>query len=122
VPTIPLIGWSMVYGTIAIAAYAVLSGSPFSFEWSFSYIASLLFLALFGSVLAFAAYLTLIERIGPDRAGYLGVAVPIVALFLSTVFEELVWQPGMVAGVLLCVAGNVLILRGAERRAGIAKN
>jgi drug/metabolite transporter (DMT)-like permease len=107
----------MVYGTAVIAAYAVLLGAPFTFEWSLSYVASLLFLALFGSVLAFAAYLTLIQRIGPDRAGYIGVAVPIVALFLSTLFEELRWQPAMVVGVLLCIAGNVLMLRGPERRA-----
>lgn len=121
-PTLPLIGWSMVYGTIVIAAYALLLGAPFTFEWSFSYMSSLLFLALFGSVLAFAAYLTLIKRIGPDRAGYIGVAVPVVALLLSTLFEDLQWQASMVAGILLCVLGNVLILRGAEQRAGIVKN
>ena len=121
-PILPLIGWSMLYGTIVIAAYAALSGAPFTFEWSFSYVSSLLFLAVFGSVLAFAAYLTLMERIGPERAGYIGVAVPIVALFLSTLFEDLRWQASMAAGVLLCVVGNVLILRGTERRASIVKN
>jgi len=117
IPIVPLMGWAMVYSTIFIAIYAALSGDEFSFEWSFPYVASLIYLALFGSVLAFAFYLTLIKRIGADRAGYIGAVVPIVALLLSTLFEDLRWQAPMVAGVLLCVAGNVLILRGSNRRA-----
>jgi len=117
IPIVPLIGWAMGYSTIFIAIYAALSGDEFAFEWSFSYVASLIYLALFGSVLAFAFYLTLIKRIGADRAGYIGAAVPVVALLLSTLFEDLQWQASMVVGVLLCIAGNVLILRGGDRRA-----
>ncbi len=117
IPIVPLMGWAMVYSTIFIAIYAALSGDEFSFEWSFPYVASLIYLSLFGSVLAFAFYLTLIKRIGADRAGYIGAVVPIVALLLSTLFEDLRWQAPMVVGVLLCVAGNVLILRGSNRRA-----
>jgi drug/metabolite transporter (DMT)-like permease len=116
IPLVPLIGWAMVYSTIFIAIYAALSGDEFAFEWSFPYVASLIYLALFGSVLAFAFYLTLIKRIGADRAGYIGAAVPVVALLLSTLFEDLQWQMPMVIGVVLCIAGNVLILRGSERR------
>jgi drug/metabolite transporter (DMT)-like permease len=111
IPVVPLMGWAMFYGTIFIAAYAAASGAEFSFEWTFPYLVSLLYLALFGSVLAFGFYLTLIKRIGADRAGYIGAAVPVVALLLSTLFEDLQWQIPMVIGVMLCVAGNVLILR-----------
>jgi drug/metabolite transporter (DMT)-like permease len=117
IPVVPLIGFAMAYSTIFIAAYATLSGEEFSFEWSFPYVASLIYLAFFGSVLAFAFYLTLIKRIGADRAGYIGAAVPVVALLLSTLFEDLQWHIPMVIGVMLCIAGNVLILRGSEKRA-----
>jgi len=113
IPVVPLMGWAMVYGTILIAAYAILAGDEFSFELTFPYVASLLYLAIFGSVLAFGFYLTLIKRIGADRAGYIGAAVPVVALLLSTLFEDLQWQIPMVLGVMLCIAGNVLILRGS---------
>jgi drug/metabolite transporter (DMT)-like permease len=78
--------------------------------------ASLFYLALFGSVLAFGAYLTLMGRIGADRAGYTSVAIPIVALLLSTLFEHLQWQATMAAGIVLCVAGNVLVLRRQQPR------
>jgi drug/metabolite transporter (DMT)-like permease len=111
IQTLPLIAWAMAYGTMFVAAYAALSGFPFSFEWTPGDVASLIYLALFGSVLAFAAYLTLLKRIGADRAAYIGTAVPVVALLLSTLFEDLRWQMSMMLGVLLCLAGNVLILR-----------
>ena len=116
-PIVSLIAWAMLYGTLFIAAYAALSGAAFTFEWSFRYVASLVYLALFGSVFAFAAYLTLLKRIGADRAGYIGAAVPMIALLLSTAFEGLRWEASMLTGVLLSFAGNVLILRGGERRA-----
>src|SRR5215510_3118579 len=94
-PTVPLIAWAMLYGTMFIAVYAALSGTAFAFDWSFRYVASLLYLALFGSVLAFAAYLTLLKRIGADRAGYIGAAVPVIAVLLSTAFEGLRWEASM---------------------------
>ena len=72
---------------------------------------SLAYLIVFGSVIAFVAYLTLMGRIGADRSGYAGVAIPIVALGLSTFFEDLHWDVFMLAGILMCVMGNVLVLR-----------
>jgi drug/metabolite transporter (DMT)-like permease len=117
IPMIPQLAWAMLYGSLVIGVYAVAAGFEFTFEWSVPYVLSLIYLALFGSVIAFGLYLTLIKRISVDRAGYVGVAIPIVALMLSTLFEDLEWQPSMVIGVLLSVVGNVLILRGKERHA-----
>jgi drug/metabolite transporter (DMT)-like permease len=117
IPIIPLSGWGMMYGTLFMAAYAAIAGFDFTFEWTFSYVASFLYLSLFGTVLAFSGYLTLLKRIGPERAGYIGVAIPVVALLISTLFEDLQWEASMVIGILLCVVGNVLILRGSARQA-----
>jgi drug/metabolite transporter (DMT)-like permease len=110
-PVVQANTWAMLYGSIFVSIYAVLDGQPFVFERSLAYIASLFYLALFGSVIAFVAYLTLLGRIGADRAGYTGVAIPIVALALSTFFEDFRWDAAMVAGIALCLAGNVLVLR-----------
>lgn len=117
IPIIQQMAWAMLYGTMFIATYAATTGNAFAFEWSIAYVLSLIYLALLGSVVAFGLYLTLIKRIGVDRAGYVGVAIPIVALLLSTLFEDLRWDVLMVLGVLCCVAGNVLILRDSARRA-----
>ena len=112
---VPMSTWAMMYGAIFVAIYGVFTGERFIFETSFAYVASLFYLALFGSVLAFGAYLTLMGRIGADRAGYTSVAIPIVALLLSTLFEHLQWQATMAAGIVLCLAGNVLVLRRPNR-------
>jgi drug/metabolite transporter (DMT)-like permease len=114
-PVIAQNAWAMLYGALMVLAYALVCGHRLAFEPTFAYTASLLYLALFGSVLAFGAYLTLLGRIGAARAGYTAVAIPVVALAMSTAFEHLRWQPIMVVGVLLCLSGNLLVL---GKRAG----
>jgi len=68
---------------------------------------------VFGSVLAFAAFLTLLGRIGAARSGYIGVMVPIVALVISALFEGFRWHALTWVGIAVSVAGNVIILRRA---------
>ncbi|HVU24111.1 MAG TPA: EamA family transporter [Opitutus sp.] len=104
--------FGMLYGGLLVGLYAAVVGRPFVFEATAPYVGSLVYLALFGSVVAFGTYLTLVGRIGADRAGYVGAAIPIVAVLLSTLFEGLRWHAVTFAGVALCLAGNVLVLRG----------
>jgi drug/metabolite transporter (DMT)-like permease len=110
-PVVQLNAFGMLYGALLVALYAWLRGDAFVFDGSARYLLSIGYLALFGSVLAFGAYLTLIGRIGADRAGYSGAVIPVVALILSGLFEGFRWQAGTVAGIALCLAGNVLVLR-----------
>ena len=105
--------WSMCYGGVASLIAAFLLGEPLVFDWSPAYVLSLLYLIVFGSILAFAGFLELLGRIGPSRASYVGVMVPIVALIISSVFEGFNWQALTFAGVAISVAGNVLVLRKA---------
>ena len=74
------IGWAMVYGTVLLSLYALLRGQPFAFDLRFPYVASLLYLAVIASVFAFYAYFALIRRITPERASYVTVLFPVVAL------------------------------------------
>lgn len=107
----------MSYGAFFVAAYCALAGRPFVFDPSLRYVGSLAFLAIFGSILAFGAYLTLVGRIGAGRAGYAMVVIPVVALALSTLMEGLHWHGWLVAGVVLCLLGNLLVLPRAPRPA-----
>ena len=88
----------------------MVNGAELTIDTSFSYLASLLYLAVFGSIVAFWCYLTLIGRIGPGRAAYAAVMFPIVALSLSTFFEGFVWTDTAMIGVALISLGNVLVL------------
>jgi drug/metabolite transporter (DMT)-like permease len=110
-PVVQLNTFGMMYGALFVGLYALAAGRPFVFDGSVGYLLSLCYLALFGSVLAFGAYLTLVGRIGAGRAGYTGAAIPIVALLLSTFYEDLQWHVYTVLGIAFCVGGNILVLR-----------
>ncbi len=100
----------MTYGTLFMAAYCLAAGTPFGFDARPLYVGSLIFLAVFATVIAFWSYLTLLGRIGADRAGYASVLFPIVALALSTVYEDYQWTAAAALGVALVLIGNALVL------------
>jgi drug/metabolite transporter (DMT)-like permease len=110
-PVIQTNAFGMAYGALFMLALVGVMGTDFVFDFSFSYVSSLLYLALFGSVIAFGAYLTLLGRIGPDRAAYTMVIFPVIALILSTLFEGMNWTPGRLLGVVLVLVGNTLVVR-----------
>ncbi|MGF1611610.1 MAG: DMT family transporter [Kiloniellales bacterium] len=106
----------MAYGALFMALYTLAAGERFGFELSAAYVLSLVFLAVFATVIGFWSYLTLVGRIGADRAGYVTVVFPIVALLLSTWFEDFHWTPLSLAGVALVMLGNGFILIKARER------
>ena len=116
IPVVQSNAFGMAYGGLFTFTYALLRSAEFTFDPSPEYILSMLYLALFGSVIAFGAYLTLLGRIGPDRAAYVTVLFPIVALLLSTLFEGLTWGWSGVLGVLFVVVGNVIALNRFRRQ------
>lgn len=103
--------WAMGYGAAAMYLAALVLGKPIGFDWSAPYVLSLLYLVVFGSVIAFWAYLTLVGNIGPERAGYANLVFPLVALAISTVLEGYQWTIMAVCGLGLVVLGNWLVMR-----------
>ena len=112
--------YGMLYGAIFTFSFALFSGTEFNFDVSFEYITSLLYLALFGSIIAFGAYLTLLGRIGAGRAAYSSVLFPVVALTLSVAFEGYVFAPEAIIGAVLVLLGNILVLGKVEHAKSIA--
>ncbi|MBW2683863.1 MAG: DMT family transporter [Deltaproteobacteria bacterium] len=110
-PIIQTNAYGMSYGALAMLLITLAWGKPFSFEVSSVYIGSLLYLALFGSVIAFGCYLTLVGNIGADRAAYATLLFPIVALAISTIWEDYQWTLSSAAGVGLILLGNLWMLK-----------
>ena len=106
--------WAMTYGTLVMGAIALVRGDSFVPEWTMSYIGALLYLAIFGSVIAFGAYFTLVGRIGAGKAAYSTLLFPLVALSISTVYEGYVWHMNAVAGLLLILTGNLVMFTRPE--------
>jgi len=115
-PVIQTNAYGMAYGATFTLVIAFSRGAVFSFDSSFAYIASLLYLALFGSVIAFGSYLTLLGRIGADRAAYITIIFPVIALLLSALFEDFSMNSQQLIGVALILLGNVIVLRRRKTR------
>lgn len=115
-PVVQSNAWGMFYGTVITALIALYRGHDFVFDGSTSYVASLLYLTVFGSIIAFGAYLTLLGRIGAHKAGYAMVMFPVVALVLSAIFEDLEITASVITGTSLVLVGNVFVLNARVRR------
>ena len=103
--------WGMLYGAIATLGMAIGLGKPLAFDFSWPYVTSLAYLVVFGSVAAFGAYLALLHRAGPEKAAFASLLFPVVALTISTVFEDYQWSVEAVLGVALILGGNRLALK-----------
>ena len=110
IPIVQSNAWGMLYGALITAAIAGIGGHAFNFELSASYVISLAYLAVFGSIVAFGAYLTLLGRIGAHKAGYIMVMFPVVALILSMLFEGLALTPSVAIGTALVLLGNLFVM------------
>jgi len=111
-PILPTTALGMAYGAVVAAIAVTVVGAQWTFDWSQGYVASLAYLACFGSVIAFVAYFLLLKLVGAGPSSYVAVATPVLAMFLSSLVEGYRWTSIAVIGVLLAVAGNVLVLRG----------
>jgi len=115
-PVVQSNAWGMFYGATLTGFVAVIQGNSFQFEWSLGYVTSLAYLTVFGSIIAFGAYLTLLGRIGAHKAGYAMVMFPVVALILSMLFEGLRLDATVILGTVLVLAGNMFVLRTRQPR------
>jgi drug/metabolite transporter (DMT)-like permease len=115
--------WGMLYGAIVavisvpiLAAFDGRALPGFVVVSTPTYWASLVYLSVFGSIIAFGCYLTLLGLIGPARSSYIGVMVPIVALVVSAAFEGFKWHWATYVGVTLGLAGNFLMLKSPNEQ------
>jgi drug/metabolite transporter (DMT)-like permease len=109
-PLMETLAYAMLYGSFVTFLITQIKGTELLFEYSFSYIASLAYLSIVGSIFAFIFYLRLIEKVGPGRAGYVGVVMPVLALLISTIFENLEWQIDLIVGLPILIIGAVLVI------------
>lgn len=102
---VPLLAWSMAYGSLLVLLIASISGVRFVVDPRPSYWLAMIYLSAFGSVAAFLLYFKLAQRQGPARAGLMGMVIPVIALGVSAVLED--WRPTPIAGlgIVMCLGG-----------------
>jgi len=109
-PLVQSNAFSMLYGSLIIVTYVGFSDISFSFSTSYSYVISLIYLSIVASVIGFGVYLKLVGNIGADKASYVNIFTPTIALFLSTLFENYQWSWTGLVGVALIIIGNIIVL------------
>ena len=109
-PLVQSNAYSMLYGSLIIVTYVSISDISFSFSTSYSYVISLIYLSIVASVIGFGVYLKLVGNIGADKASYVNIFTPTIALFLSTLFENYQWSWTGLIGVALIIIGNIIVL------------
>jgi drug/metabolite transporter (DMT)-like permease len=109
-PVIQINALGYVYGSFFTLLLALILGHTPTIDWTWPYMSSLVYLSFFGTVIAFLAYLTLAKRIGPEKSAYAFVLLPIVAMALSSLFEDLTWTTQTITGMALVLLGNVLVM------------
>jgi len=110
-PVLQTNAFGMLYGGLFIGIIALISGKPFLFDFSAKYMLSLVYLSVFGSILAFGSYLTLIGKIGADKAAYVLIIIPVIAVLLSVIFEGYQFNLQVALGMILILGGNVLVIK-----------
>jgi drug/metabolite transporter (DMT)-like permease len=106
--------WGMFYGTLMTLIIAIVLHKPLHVDTTVTYWLSLLYLSIFGTVIAFGAYLTLVGRIGAERAGYTSILSPVIAVILSSLFEDFKITIYVATGLAFCLLGNYISLKASK--------
>jgi drug/metabolite transporter (DMT)-like permease len=109
-PLLQVNAFSMMYGALIVFFTGLILGIKINFETSYTYLMSLSYLAIFGSIIAFTSYLKIIGRIGPAKGSYALVFVPLIAMVFSTIFESYQWQMSALAGMPVLILGNMVAM------------
>jgi drug/metabolite transporter (DMT)-like permease len=107
-PMATMLGWGMVTGAMIDAIYAYATSGPPVFEARSGYVFGVFYLGIMASAVAFSLYFRTIRDIGPARAAYSSVLIPVIAMAFSTVFEGFVWSPLAIIGSLVTLAGMLI--------------
>jgi drug/metabolite transporter (DMT)-like permease len=110
-PTITILAWSMLWGALANAAWSWAMHGPPVIDPRPAYLGGVLYLGIVGSVVTFPLYFGLIRKIGPGKAAYTSVLIPVVAMLLSTLFEGYQWTALAMGGAVLVTIGMVIAMR-----------
>jgi drug/metabolite transporter (DMT)-like permease len=112
---LPQTGWAMAYGTGMLALYGVMTGARFTIDPSPGYLISLLYLAVFGSVVAFVTYFAVARARGYALASYISALTPPIAMLVSTLFEGARFGWPALVGLALVLGGQVLLIRAPRQ-------
>ena len=108
--------FGMLYGSLFTLVFCLAKGASFSIQVNPSFFISFFYLTVFGTVISFVSYLKLIQIVGPSKSAFTSVISPVIALVVSTTYENMEWTLLLGFGIVLCLIGNCVALISSFRR------
>ena len=99
---------AMGIGAVSLAGISLVAAEPWTVPSWPEGIGSILYLAVFGSVIAFVVYLSLLKRIDATPMSYIALVTPIVAVFLGVSLGNEALDPVALAGAMVTLGGIYL--------------
>jgi drug/metabolite transporter (DMT)-like permease len=109
-PIATTLAWGMFYGVVGNVLLAWLWFGPPAIETRAGYWLGLLYLGLFASAAAFTLYFGIIRAVGPGKAAYSSLIVPVIAMAISTGVEGYRWSFLAAGGGALALVGMIIAL------------
>lgn len=111
---VSLLAWAMLYGLVADLLFALATAGPPVLPTAGDFWLGTAYLAIIGSIVTFPLHYNLVREIGAGRTAYNGIVTVVVAMVLSTLFEDYRWTLLAAAGMLLSLVGMLLALRSRK--------
>jgi len=111
----------MFTGGLLLTVIGLAAGELPDWQWTTSGTAAFIYLTIFGSCIAYAFYVWLIDRISPARLGATAYIVPAIATVLGWVVLDEALEGIQFVGVFVIIFGVILVTTPSGRRRSKAK-
>ena len=112
IPLLQNVAFAMIYGALVALIVSLVKGAEFYIPVNnFSYLLGQAYLIIFGSIISFLCYIRFIENTSASTGGYIGVVMPILALMISMIFEDVRPDIFFLTGLPVALIGLLLILK-----------
>lgn len=112
IPLLQNVAYAMIYGALVALLVSLIKGNEFYIPFNnLSYMIGLAYLIIFGSIVSFLCYIRFIENTSASTGGYIGVVMPILALIIAMIFENVKPDVHFLIGLPVAILGLLLILK-----------
>ena len=112
IPLLQNVAFAMIYGALVALIVSFIKGAEFYIPLkNLNYLIGQAYLIIFGSIISFLCYIRFIEKESATKGGYIGVIMPILALIIAMIFENVKPDIYFLIGLPLALFGLILILK-----------
>lgn len=108
-PPLTFAAMQMLFGGLVLVTIGLLSGEGTHWQWTVRGIGAMLYLAAFGSCLAFSTYVWLLRHTTPDKLSTIAYVNPVIAVILGWFGLGETLNRAQMIGMVVLLSGVILI-------------